>query len=318
MDHRVRDLDQIQEQDGDERARRLGTILMASAAIVGLSLALGVVVGRAAEPAAKLDDPLAKLERSTATSSVAPREPSRQEPQVPKVEAADLSFPAALAESEERPEVLAALDAAKAEAAGLAEPEPEAHPAPVVAAAQPAPTATPAVVVHAEDEDSDDEASDAPPPSPTDSTTTKTSVKLTAEDMVAHIPAAVAAGMGARNLRKAAKHDPLMAAAVHNPANNEAKTAAPLGRDGEFTLQVISYDRPEPSRAFAEGLRTKGHMAFVVTADVPDRGRFFRVRLGPFKNREQAEAYRHKFEEQEHMNTFVVHDKERQPSPPAP
>ena len=49
MDHRVRDLDQIQEEDGDERARRLGTILMACAAILGLSLALGVVVKGLAE-----------------------------------------------------------------------------------------------------------------------------------------------------------------------------------------------------------------------------------------------------------------------------
>jgi cell division septation protein DedD len=322
MDYRVRDLDQIQEQDGDEHARRLGTILMAAAAIVGLSLALGVVVGRAAEPAASVEDPLAKLERSTTatTSAEAPKPAAQVEPQTPKVEAAELSFPAALAEDEERPEVLAALTAAKAEAAGLVTPEANAN-APAAPADVQAPAAAaapaPAAASNRGDDDADDDSdvSDRPAPSK-QSDMAKASVEIAMGAMVSNIPAAVAAGVGAHNLRQAAKHDPLVAAAVHPSA--QQKPTAPEGRDGEYTLQVISYDRPEASRAFAEGLRAKGHMAFVVSADVPERGRYYRVRVGPFKNRELAEAYRHKFEEQEHMNTFVVHDKERQPSPPAP
>jgi cell division septation protein DedD len=73
---------------------------------------------------------------------------------------------------------------------------------------------------------------------------------------------------------------------------------------------VISYDRPEPSQAFADGLRAKGHMAFVQTAEIPERGKFFRVRIGPFKTKAEAMAYRKKFEDDEHMNTFVVRVKE--------
>jgi len=97
-----------------------------------------------------------------------------------------------------------------------------------------------------------------------------------------------------------------VAAAIR--ADEPKAGAAPRGHEGEFTLQVISYDRPEPSRAFAEGLRAKGHPAFVVTAEVPSRGRYYRVRVGPFKSRAEAETYRRKFEDQEHMNTFVVRD----------
>jgi cell division septation protein DedD len=239
------------------------------------------------------------------------------EPQTPKVEPAELSFPTALAEDEERPEVLAALNAAKAEAAGLVEQAPSAPAAPAVVDARPAAAApTPVASNRGGDDDDEDDDTSAPTAPSKQTDLAKASVEINAGAMVSNIPAAVAAGVGAHNLRQAAKHDPLVAAAVRPSA--QPKPSAPEGRDGEYTLQVISYDRAEASRAFAEGLRAKGHTAFVVSADVPDRGRYYRVRVGPFKNRELAEAYRHKFEEQEHMNTFVVHDKERQPSPPAP
>jgi cell division septation protein DedD len=287
MDNRVRDLDQIQEDDGDDRGRRLGTILLATAAVVGLTFAIGVVVGRAAEPEPQLtDDPLARL------SGVAAAQTAKTAVTLPKVEAADLSFPNTLSGHEERPEVLAALRAAAAEEAALAEPV-----APVQA---PKPAAAPAAAAAGHDDDADEDAdllAAEPPPAP---------APVAAQEIVASIPAAVAAGPGARNLPKAALHDPLVAAAIREP---EPRLNAPRGHDGEFTLQVISHDHPEPSQAFAEGLRAKGHSAFVTAADIPERGRYWRVRIGPFKSRQQADEYRRKFEDEEHMNTFVVRAK---------
>lgn len=297
MDNRVRDLDQIQELDGDDRGRRLGTILMATAAVVGLTFAVGVVIGRAAEPAPKTDDPLAKLERAATASAQPAIAHAQAEAPAPKVEASDLSFPSTLADDEDRPEVIAALKAAEAEEAALA----VRTVAPVV---PPAPAAAPAAAKHAvQDDEDDDDADDvAPAQQPV--------AKLSAQEMVANIPAAEAAGTGARHLRKVVQNDPLVAAAIRSDEEPKGETAprGHEGKEGEFTLQVISYDRPEPSRGFAEGLRAKGHAAFVVAADIPDRGRYYRVRIGPFKSKEQAEAYRHKFEDEEHMNTFVVRE----------
>jgi DedD protein len=280
MDNRVRDLDQIQEDDGDDRGRRLGTILLSTAAVVGLTFAIGVVVGRAAEPEKPAaDDPLARLDGVAAAQGKAGKAEA-----LPKVEAADLSFPNTLSEQEERPEVLAALEAAAAEEAALA---------------QPSEPAAPAVVAVASADDSDD--------SPSEPQVEATPAPVAAGEIVANIPAAVAAGAGSRSLPKAVMHDPLVAAALRD---DEPRQSAPRGHDGEYTLQVISYDRPEPSRAFAEGLRAKGHSAFVTTADIPERGRYYRVRIGPFKTRLLAEEYRRKFEDEEHMNTFVVRLKE--------
>jgi cell division septation protein DedD len=299
MDNRVRDLDQIQELDGDDRGRRLGTILMATAAVVGLTFAVGVVIGRAAEPAPKADDPLAKLDRAATASAQPALAHAQPEAPAPKVEASDLSFPSTLADDEDRPEVIAALKAAEAEEAALAARTvapvvPPAPPAPAVAAKRPA------------QDDVDDDADDTDDVAPAQ----KPVAKLSAEEMVANIPAAEAAGTGARHLRKVVQNDPLVAAAIRSDEEAKVETAprGHEGKEGEFTLQVISYDRPEPSRGFAEGLRAKGHAAFVVSADIPDRGRYYRVRIGPFKSKEQAEAYRHKFEDEEHMNTFVVRE----------
>lgn len=286
MDNRVHDLDQIQERDADERGRSLGSILLAALALVGLTFAIGVVVGQAAEPQALPEDPLAKLDAAATSAKAQPAAPAAA---APKVEAADLSFHATLGDEEERPEVLAALQAAAAEEAALAAAKPtEAAAVGPEAEAELSPTeqVEVAAVEPAEAEGTDD--------------------AMGTEELVATVPAAVAAGSAARSLPRVAKHDPLVAAAFR--AEDDAPPA-PRGHDGEFTLQVISYDRPEPSRAFAQGLRAKGHEAFVVSADIPDRGRYYRVRIGPFKGRAEAEAYRAKFEDDEHMNTYVVREK---------
>lgn len=279
MENRVRDLEQIQERDGDDRGRRIGALLMAALALVGLTFAIGVVVGRAAEPEEAVqptEDPLAKLERvqGAAAAPIAAAKPLN-------VKASDMSFPSTLTETEERPEVLAAIAAAAAEEAAL-------NPTAALAEdAAPIPTVAPIVVPQPEE----------------------LPAEVSTEELVASVPAAVAAGSAGRTLPKAIRHDSLVASALRSGEADDTADA-PQGYDGELTLQVISYDRPEPARAFAAGLRDKGHEAFVQAAEVEERGTFYRVRIGPFKSREQAEKYRQKFEQEEHMNTFVVRRKE--------
>lgn len=118
------------------------------------------------------------------------------------------------------------------------------------------------------------------------------------------MPAAVAAGPARRTLVQQAPHDPMVEAAIPEPQGYPAP--AQPGAEGEYTLQVTSFDDPQEAREFAAALRTKGHRAFVATADVPDRGRFYRVRIGPFNDVYEANRYRALFERAEQMNTFVV------------
>lgn len=117
------------------------------------------------------------------------------------------------------------------------------------------------------------------------------------------LPASVAATTDARTLARVATTDPMVAQAIPDARVGEA---APEGHDGEFTLQVISYDSPEGAHAFAAGLRARGHRAYVMQAEVPGRGTVYRVRIGPFETMANATSYRHTFESSEHMNTIVV------------
>jgi hypothetical protein len=85
-----------------------------------------------------------------------------------------------------------------------------------------------------------------------------------------------------------------------------AAPPAPVGRDGRYTVQVISYETRGEAAAFAAALRARGYGAFVMSAEVPGRGTMHRVRVGPFENLRSAEAFRREFEERERMATMVV------------
>lgn len=104
-------------------------------------------------------------------------------------------------------------------------------------------------------------------------------------------------------LAQLAKRDPLVASALPKPVSEEL---APAGSEGAYTLQVVSYETRDQAEGFANALRSREHKAFVLQAEVPGRGRYFRVRVGPFTTRREAEEYRVRFEQDEHMHTIVV------------
>lgn len=243
MRDRTRDLEQIQERETEDGPRRAGTILVATLAVVALTFALGLVVGRAEELPASgggADDPLDRLTAPT---------PDGKPPGVSAnggVEATELTFPEALTGEEDRPEVLAALRAAALE----------------------------------------EESLDGEPSAPGGRAT---------------LPAGTAAAKRRDGFGAPSEVDPL---AAH--ANGEHTAVAAPGEPGEFMLQVLSYDDAEAAQKFARELRGHGHGAFVAVADVPGRGRTWRVRIGPFSTMREAEAYRRAFEDAEAMNSFVV------------
>lgn len=86
----------------------------------------------------------------------------------------------------------------------------------------------------------------------------------------------------------------------------ESGQEAPAGGPGGYQLQVSSFKTQAEADAFSSALRRRGHKAYVEPADVKGRGRWFRVRVGPFKYRHSAVIYRQDFEAKERMVTFIV------------
>ncbi|MCS6857786.1 MAG: SPOR domain-containing protein [Sandaracinaceae bacterium] len=127
-------------------------------------------------------------------------------------------------------------------------------------------------------------------------------VRPSLERIAAMLPAAISASDG-KAIARVATHDELVREAI---PQHEATEIAREGVEGDYTLQVISFDNPQEAQAFAAGLRARGHRAFVTQAEVEGRGPRYRVRIGPFATLAEARAYRSRFEAQERMNTVIV------------
>jgi cell division septation protein DedD len=87
------------------------------------------------------------------------------------------------------------------------------------------------------------------------------------------------------------------------PANGEL---APAGMDGGFQLQVASFKEQVEADRLVDDLRRRGHRAYRLAANVPERGIWQRVRIGPFKTKFEATKYKADFERVERITPFVV------------
>ncbi|MBX3226935.1 MAG: SPOR domain-containing protein [Labilithrix sp.] len=86
-----------------------------------------------------------------------------------------------------------------------------------------------------------------------------------------------------------------------------AQPSAPPGKEGGYQLQVSSFRTQSEADSFAAQLRARGHKAYVLEAHVPNRGTWYRVRIGPFPSQHAAASYRVGFEGREHVVPFIVH-----------
>lgn len=274
----MRDLDQLQEQDPEQRRRNLATLLVLGTVLLGLFGAVLSHWSRASGRTLADADSLELLGSNRQGSQTAPAE-TRSPAAVP-LDASKLTFERALTGREDRPEVLAALEAAVREANQITRPRGEGR---VMAATHTAGAAKEA----------------AREPS-----------KLLVAVPSATIPASMAASSAGQKLERAARHDKLVAAAMQKPGKGHMHTGS--GSDGGFLLHVISYDTRAPAEALVSSLRDKGHEAFVAAGEVDGRGRYYRVRIGPFPSKPAAEAYRRDFAAHERMNTIVVRRDETQ------
>ncbi|MFH1873872.1 MAG: SPOR domain-containing protein [Pseudomonadota bacterium] len=92
--------------------------------------------------------------------------------------------------------------------------------------------------------------------------------------------------------------------------NSDSDQAAPIriksATNSKYALQIGSYQQINEANAMINKLKNRGYPAYLMIADIPDRGRWYRVRLGGFANRDEAMKYKNQLESVEHVETIVV------------
>jgi len=82
-----------------------------------------------------------------------------------------------------------------------------------------------------------------------------------------------------------------------------AKTAASKLR---YTIQVGSYPEKAMADDEARNMKKKGYAAFVVATDLADKGKWFRVRIGSFSNKQSAEKLAKELRSKESIDGFIT------------
>ncbi len=85
------------------------------------------------------------------------------------------------------------------------------------------------------------------------------------------------------------------------PAPPDDAPAAPF-----FTVQVKATQSQPEAKRFAERLTGQGFSPFVADVDIPGKGHWYRVRVGRFGTRAQAERYLSDFKRETHLEAFVT------------
>lgn len=89
-------------------------------------------------------------------------------------------------------------------------------------------------------------------------------------------------------------------------AFGKVQRAPETAADGAWTLQLSAYqDRDEADR-FAAGLRDKGYAPYIIEANLPGKGTWFRVRMGRFGSKDAAGRYLEDFRRETAMNGIVA------------
>jgi cell division septation protein DedD len=176
-----------------------------------------------------------------------------------------------------------------------------------VAGAEPAASASPAVDIGAVPTDTrpTDKPMQAPPPAaaapvppPEPAGPVAAENGAPSKDAAARPPSAAAEKPAPSRTPAAAASAP----AVPPVSKTAGPTSEPAGEG--FAVQVVALSDRSQAEARAKDLIAKGYPAYVVAP--PAAGGMFRVRIGKFPDRRQADAVKSRLVKEEKINPFVV------------
>lgn len=81
---------------------------------------------------------------------------------------------------------------------------------------------------------------------------------------------------------------------------------APIAPKVKYVIQIKAFRNETEASTFAKSLQDKGHPVVVTTIEVPGKGQFWRVRMGPFDTLDEARSAQRKFEAAEGHTTMIL------------
>jgi len=157
-----------------------------------------------------------------------------------------------------------------------------------------------------------------PPTSATPAAAMPTGSKPASPVRAAAVPVTTAAATEAKPERKPEAEKKPEPAARPAPPESVATRSAPAAAHpapkvpeatsatGAFTLQLgASLNRDDAERQAAR-LREKGYAPYIVTAEVPGKGTWYRVRMGSFPTKDAATRYLQDFKRETQAEAFVA------------
>jgi DedD protein len=89
-----------------------------------------------------------------------------------------------------------------------------------------------------------------------------------------------------------------------NATTSVIRTKSPM--NARYSVQVGSYPQMAEASKVVDRWKNKGYPSFMMIADIPDRGRWYRVRLGGFESREDATHYLRELKSREDVDALIV------------
>lgn len=101
-----------------------------------------------------------------------------------------------------------------------------------------------------------------------------------------------------------ASRAPQAAASRQEPQKPKASAPKPVGI--KYSIQIASYPDKDMADEEVKGMKKRGYAAFWVATQIPDKGMWYRVRVGSFTNKAQADKLAQELKNKEGLNPFVT------------
>ncbi len=93
---------------------------------------------------------------------------------------------------------------------------------------------------------------------------------------------------------------------IKSETQSETKPDKPVRSSTAYAAQLGSFKGFGAARTFRDGFIKKGYKAYIVSASLPGKGTLYRVRIGRFRDIEDAQKFSSDFEKKEKVSVFIT------------